>query len=88
MHETIAHHSLATLVTCGERGLMANHIPLSFIAGDRSGASHRHLSRANEQWREIASGTEVLSILRGPDAYVSPSAYERRSTIPHDCTRS
>lgn len=75
MRETIAHHSLATLVTCGERGLMANHVPLTLVAGDGIGALHGHLSRANDQWREIAGGSEILAIFSGPDAYVSPSAY-------------
>ena len=78
MYETIAHHSLATLVTCGERGLAANHVPLTFVAGDRIGTLHGHLSRANDQWREIESGAEVLAIFSGPDAYVSPSAYETK----------
>lgn len=78
MRETIAHHPLATLVTSGERGLVANHVPLTFVPGDPIGTMHGHLSRANEQWREIASGTEVLAIFSGPDAYVSPSVYETK----------
>ena len=78
MRETIAHHSLATLVTCGQRGLIANHVPLTFVPGGARGTLHGHLSRANEQWREIESGTEVLAIFSGPDAYVSPSVYETK----------
>ncbi|GAC1521334.1 MAG: FMN-binding negative transcriptional regulator [Vulcanimicrobiaceae bacterium] len=87
MAETIGRYPLATLVTCGERGLVANHVPLTFEARDRDradgdgtcvGALHGHLSRANEQWREIASGTGVLAIFNGSDAYVSPSAYETK----------
>jgi len=70
----------ATLVTCGPGGLMANHVPLLYTAqsvasGATPGTLHGHVSRANPQWREIESGTEVLAIFSGPHAYVSPSAY-------------
>lgn len=78
----MAAHPLATLVTCGPGGLMANHVPLMFVpqtAPDDARASrgmlHGHVSLANPQWREIASGTEILAIFNGPDAYISPSVY-------------
>ena len=78
----LAAHPLATLVTCGAGGLMANHVPLSFAPGDGGDAAsamlYGHVSVANPQWREIASGTEVLAIFNGADAYVSPSAYESK----------
>ncbi|GAC1309050.1 MAG: FMN-binding negative transcriptional regulator [Vulcanimicrobiaceae bacterium] len=70
----------ATLVTCGPGGLMANHVPLLYVPYDAESAAacgtlHGHVARANAQWREIESGTEVLAIFSGPDAYVSPTAY-------------
>lgn len=85
IRSAIVAHPLATLVTCGPGGLMANHVPLTFVpetAHDDARASrgmlHGHLSRANPQWHEIESGTEVLAIFNGPDAYISPSAYETK----------
>jgi transcriptional regulator len=75
---------LATLVTCGPAGLMANHVPLLYVCagaaseGQTLGTLHGHLARANPQWREIQSGTDVLAIFSGPDAYISPSAYETK----------
>lgn len=85
IREAMAAHPLATLVTCGPAGLMANHVPLMFVAEtglDDARASrgmlHGHVARANPQWREIESGTEILAIFNGPDAYVSPSGYETK----------
>ncbi len=37
-----------------------------------------HLARANEQWRDLEAGAEAMAIFTGPDAYVSPSAYETK----------
>lgn len=80
IHAAIRAFPLATLVTCGAGGLMANHVPLMFEANDPAaetgfGTLHGHVSIANPQWREIAAGTEVLAIFNGPDAYISPSVY-------------
>ncbi len=76
-------HPFATLVSCGPGGLMANHVPLLYVDGDatRAGGArtlHGHVARANPQWREIQSGTEVLAIFSGPNAYISPTVYETK----------
>lgn len=59
----------ATLVTCAEGGLVANHLPLERV----DGALHGHVSRGNEL--ADADGAEVLAIFRGPEGYVSPNWY-------------
>jgi transcriptional regulator len=38
------------------------------------GALYGHVARNNDQWRKSATG-ESLVIVRGPDAYISPSWY-------------
>ncbi|MGI9009390.1 MAG: FMN-binding negative transcriptional regulator [Streptosporangiaceae bacterium] len=43
-----------------------------------------HLARANPQWRAAATGVPALAIVRGPQAYVSPSWYA--STAEHGRT--
>ena len=43
-----------------------------------SGALFGHVARNNDQWRKPAQG-ESLAIVRGPDAYVSPSWYAAKA---------
>jgi transcriptional regulator len=43
-----------------------------------------HLALANDQWRTASPGAEALAIVRGPQAYISPSWYE--STARHGRT--
>jgi len=76
----IAHNSFATVVTPGDGGLFASHLPLLHDA-----ASNRllgHLARANPQWRHFAGGGEVLAIFGGPHAYISPRWYETTPAVP------
>lgn len=72
----IRRHPLATLVTMGADGLIANHIPLEW---DPEPAPHGslvgHVARGNPQWRDRRPEIEALAIFQGPDSYVSPSWY-------------
>ena len=80
LHDFIGHSPLAVVVTAGEQGLLASHLPL--MLERRSGAKgtlHGHFARANPQWRELAKGTEVLIIFTGPSAYVSPGYYPSKA---------
>ncbi|SDI62167.1 FMN-binding negative transcriptional regulator [Pseudomonas panipatensis] len=71
---------LATLVTAGEQGLQASHLPLLLAADEgEQGTLYGHLARANPQWRELAAGAEAMLIFQGPDAYVSPSFYPSKA---------
>jgi transcriptional regulator len=38
-----------------------------------------HIAIANDQWKTAMPGAEALAIVRGPQAYVSPSWYESKS---------
>lgn len=40
------------------------------------------MARANEQWRHFQSDREVLCVLPGPHAYISPSWYVQQHTVP------
>lgn len=72
----IRQQPLATLVTWTAGGLAANHIPLYLRAsGTGPGTLVGHVARANPLWREVDTGTAVLAIFQGPQAYVSPSWY-------------
>jgi len=70
------------LVTAGAAGLDASLVPYVF-AGDRGehGSVLAHLSRQNDQWRDVAAagGRDALLIVRGPDGYVSPGWYATKA---------
>ncbi len=75
LRELIAKHPLAALISNGDTGLEANHIPLLFDpTSGPHGVLTGHLARANTQWQEMAN-QEVLAIFQGPQAYISPDWY-------------
>ncbi|MGE7956539.1 FMN-binding negative transcriptional regulator [Pseudomonas sp. NPDC089530] len=80
LHRLIGETRLATLVTYGEQGLQANHLPLLF-APDQGpfGTLYGHLAKANPQWQELAGGAEALVIFPGAETYVSPSLYPSKA---------
>jgi transcriptional regulator len=79
VEDLLARHGAADLVTLTEDGLLATMLPFAWdrSAGQR-GALYGHVARNNDQWRRPARG-ESLAIVRGPDAYVSPSWYAAKA---------
>jgi transcriptional regulator len=77
--ELLARHGAADLITLTEDGLLATMLPFAYdqSAGPH-GALYGHVARNNDQWRRPAKG-ESLAIVRGPDAYVSPSWYAAKA---------
>jgi transcriptional regulator len=76
LHELMRARPLAALVTCGPGGLMANHVPLLLDSAPAPyGKLRGHVSKADEQWRELVEGGEVLAIFSGAEGYISPSWY-------------
>ena len=87
LHQQIEQTRLAVLVTHGEQGLQASHLPLLLDRSQGSnGTLYGHFARANKQWQELANGAEVLVVFAGPDAYVSagyyPSKIDDPRTVP------
>lgn len=80
LHGLMEQSPMATLITAGQQGLFASHLPLLLDreAGDR-GTLHGHFARANPQWRDLADGAEVLAIFSGASAYVSPGYYPSKA---------
>jgi transcriptional regulator len=79
VQELLSGHGAGDLVTATPAGLLATFLPFVFdpSVGER-GALLGHLARNNDQWRQPVTG-EALVILRGPDAYVSPSWYPSKA---------
>ena len=71
---------LAMVVTHGDQGLQASHLPLLFKPDEGpNGTLYGHFARANPQWKELQSGAEALVIFAGADAYVSPGFYPSKA---------
>ncbi|AWY44446.1 FMN-binding negative transcriptional regulator [Pseudomonas putida] len=80
MHELILGTRLAILVTHGEHGLQASHVPvLLHREQGPNGTLYGHLAKANPQWKDLRDGAEALLIFSGPDAYVSPGFYPSKA---------
>ncbi|MCW2642926.1 MAG: FMN-binding negative transcriptional regulator [Dactylosporangium sp.] len=79
VRELLANHGAADLVTATPQGLLATLLPFVYDpeVGDH-GALLGHVARNNEQWQQPALG-EALVIVRGPDAYVTPSWYATKA---------
>lgn len=83
VHELLARHGAADLVTLTDEGLIATMLPFIFVppgenGGGEHGSLHGHLARNNPQWKLPARG-ESLAIVRGPDAYISPNFYASKA---------
>jgi transcriptional regulator len=76
LHRIIHDHPFGILVSNSGQGLDADHIPFEFDSGSGShGVLTAHVARANPLWQRCPSGTQVLVVFQGPQAYVSPSWY-------------
>ncbi len=74
-------HSFATLVSVVDGAPFATHLPLVVTTEDEGVTLTGHLARANPHWQAFGQG-ETLAIFAGPHAYVSPSLYEKRESVP------
>jgi transcriptional regulator len=79
VEELLVNHGAADLITLTEDGLLATMLPFAYdpAVGER-GRLLGHVARNNDQWRKPALG-ESLAIVRGPDAYISPSWYASKA---------
>ncbi|MBA6130232.1 MULTISPECIES: FMN-binding negative transcriptional regulator [Pseudomonas] len=74
---------LAVLVSHGEQGLLASHLPVLLDPAEGEfGTVYAHLARANRQWQDLAQGAEALLVFPGADAYVSPGYYPSKADNP------
>ncbi len=76
LHDLIKQHPFGMLVTHGASGLDVNHIPFELAPReDGLGLLTAHVARANQVWRDVADGDEVMVVFRAADAYISPNWY-------------
>lgn len=75
LHALIRAHPLATLITAGSGGLLANLVPFTLVDGGGNGTLRAHVAKANDQVNALSSGAETLVVFQGPEAYITPSWY-------------
>ncbi len=77
LYDAIEKIAFGTLVTVGQNGVLASHIPMLL---DRSSEDYGrilgHIARGNAQWRDTDRESEGLAMFLGPDAYISPAWYQ------------
>jgi len=72
----------AILVSTTDNGPFATHLPL--LIDDSAGQLiiRGHVAKANPHWQMIGPDHASLVIFHGPHAYVSPTLYEIRESVP------
>lgn len=75
LHALIRSHPLATLITAGCGGLLANLVPFTLVDEGAKGTLRCHVARANDQVEALKAGAETLVLFQGPEAYITPSWY-------------
>jgi transcriptional regulator len=83
LHSLIRARPLATLITAGPGGLLANLVPFTLVDGGEKGILRAHIAKANDQVDALRSGAETLIVFQGPEAYITPSWYV--SKREHGC---
>jgi transcriptional regulator len=76
----IERHSFATLVSYAD-SFQVTHLPFVVEETEQLILSG-HMARANPHWGCFADNPEVLVMFQGPHAYVSPSLYEEKVSVP------
>ena len=82
LHDFIAAHSFAMLVSNGEGDLFATHLPLIMRCIDSRRVLLGHVARANPHWRFFGANPRVLAIFSGPHSYISPTWYVTAPAVP------
>jgi transcriptional regulator len=72
----------AILVSTADGSPFATHIPV--LATEAAGGIllRGHVARANPHWKMLEQDRETLAIFHGPHAYISPSLYGSRESVP------
>ena len=72
----------AILITTAEGVPFATHLPLLIDETGDQLVVQGHMARANAHWKSMNESEESLVIFHGPHAYISPSLYEHRESVP------
>ncbi|XYA02116.1 hypothetical protein QA089_004681 [Meyerozyma guilliermondii] len=75
--DLIVNYPLGTVVTSGDQGLIANHIPFYLYTDSETGKSYlrAHVAKVNHQVPSLKENDNVMVIFQSADSYISPSHY-------------
>jgi len=72
----------AILISTTDAGPYATHLPLFIRAEEERIYMRGHVARANPHWQYLEQEPQCLTIFHGPHAYVSPTNYGERESVP------
>jgi transcriptional regulator len=72
----------AVLISSIDGVPFATHLPLLVDELQDQIVLQGHMAKANPHWKSMKEGEESLVIFHGPHAYISPSLYEIRESVP------
>jgi transcriptional regulator len=72
----------AILVSNADGIPFATHLPLLVDEIGDQVVVQGHMAKANAHWKSMKENDESLVIFHGPHAYISPSLYEIRESVP------
>jgi transcriptional regulator len=74
----------AILISAANDGPFATHIPVIVRQLAGQVVLRAHVARSNPHWKVMEDGQqpESLIIFHGPHAYISPTLYENRESVP------
>ena len=70
------------LVSNTNDGPFATHLPLVIRENGDQLILRGHVAKANPHWRYLQDNATCLTIFHGPHAYISPTNYTTRETVP------
>lgn len=72
----------AILVSNTDDGPFATHLPLVIRENENGIRLRGHVAKANPHWQHLEKQPLCLTMFHGPHAYVSPTNYATRQTVP------
>ena len=75
VRELLRHHGAVDLVTATPDGLRSTMLPMVWI--EDQNVLLGHVARKNDHWKQPVIG-EAMAIMRGTDAYITPTWYETK----------
>ena len=76
-------HSFALLISTQENGEpFVTHLPFIVREDGDKITIEGHMARANPHWQYLEKNPCALIVFNGPHAYVSPSLYEDKESVP------
>ena len=70
------------LVSNSDEDPFASHVPVFIEERSDHLVIRGHVAKANPHWRYLEQQPQCLTIFHGAHAYISPSLYETRETVP------